>query len=147
VEACLWAATLLKAEGEIYEDMGNAKESYYRYLKSLHLLLEVLLHEYIDSDSDFYMAAKDLLKKLEDYELPGSTKEKVFAYYEHIGQYAKAEDTLFEMLEDDGADNALVERGQAFYTRLLTKSSSDLMAGNFSREEVQEGLAQLRELP
>ncbi|MBV9230296.1 MAG: hypothetical protein JOZ18_13365 [Chloroflexi bacterium] len=146
VEACLWAASLLKAEGEIYEDMGNSKESYYRYVKSLRLLLEVLLYEHIDNDSDFYVAAKDLLNKLEDYELPRSTKEKLFTYYEHIGQYAKAEDTLFELLEDDSTDSMLVERGQAFYARLLTKSNSDLIAGNFSREEVQDGLAQLGQM-
>lgn len=145
-EQCLWTATLLKAEGEIYEEMNNANESYYRYCKSLYLLLEVLLHGSIDRDSEFYLTVRELLNKLEDYELPNTIKSKLFTYYEHIGNYAKAEDTLFELLESEHAPPEWLERGHAFYTRLLTKSSSDLIAGNMSREEVIEGQAQLKQM-
>jgi hypothetical protein len=143
VEACLWTALLLKAEGEIYEDQQNANESYYRYLKALHLMLAALLHE-AAADTDFGTTIRELLSKLADYELPRGTQSLLFTYYEHIGQYAKAEDTLFDMLEADGTDQETIERGAAFYQRLLGRSESDLAAGNFSRNEAEEGLAQLR---
>ena len=42
-EKCWLLAILLKAEGDIYEDQGNASESYYSYIRSLNLFLEVLL--------------------------------------------------------------------------------------------------------
>ena len=145
IDACLWIASLLKAEGEIYEeDLGKSSESYYRYQKSLALFLEAVLHEHIPTDADLYTDIKQLLKKLEDYELPTPLKSKLFAYYELIGQYARAEDTLFDLLEG-GNNREMVEPGRAFYTRLLAKSDADLQAGNLTREEVEEGMEQLEE--
>lgn len=144
IEAALWCGLLLKAEGEIYEETERANESYHRYLKSLHLLLEVLRHENITSEPEFAQAIAELVKKLDDYELPDSIKEKFFVYYEHIGSYGKAEDIFFELLEVSPDDSGLIERGKAFYGRLLTKGDADLLAGNLSREEAEEGLAQLK---
>lgn len=145
VEAALWCGLLLKMEGETYEEMGQSSESYHRYLKALHLLLEVLRHENITGEPEFAQAITGLIKKLDDYELPNSIKEKLFMYYEHIGSYGKAEDIFFELLEADPDESGLIEQGKAFYGRLLTKDNADLLAGNLSREEAQEGLAQLQQ--
>src|SRR5712692_11734567 len=41
-EKCWLLATLLKAEGEIYELQENESDGYYCYLKSMSLFLEVL---------------------------------------------------------------------------------------------------------
>jgi len=146
MDACLWIASLLKAEGEIYdENLENTTESYYRYHKALYLFLAVVLHEHITADADLYVDIEQLLKKLEDYDLPWTTKSKLFAYYEYIGKYAQAEDTLFDLLEADD-NREMVERGRAFYARLRAKSDTDLQAGNLARAEVEEGLAQLERL-
>jgi len=145
-DACLWAASLLKAEGEVYEDLGKTSESYYRYLKSLSLFLAVLLHEHLEENADFSLAVQDLLGKLEDYELPNAIKSELFAHYEHIGQYGKAEDTLYELLEPDRSNREMLEQGVAFYTRLLKKSDHQLSEGNLARKEAEEGLAQLSRL-
>ena len=64
VEACLWIAIMLKAEGQIYEDQGNPNESYYRYLKSLNLLLTALRHEPIEDRTQFSTELRELLAKL-----------------------------------------------------------------------------------
>ncbi len=101
VEACLWIASLLKAEGEIYESQDNTKASYYRYHKALYLFLTLILHEPVPDDSDVYADVDTLLNNLEDYDFPRATKNLLFAYYEHIGNYAQAEDTLFDLLETD----------------------------------------------
>ncbi len=143
VDKCLWIAILLKAEGEIYEELENANESYYRYLKSLHLYLLALPHEPSIQDSSIFNDIQELLNKLEDYELPLLMKEKLFPYYEHVGAYDKAEDVLFEVVE---VDKTFLERGRAFYARLRTKDDATLRLGNLSKNEVEEGLAQLETL-
>ena len=143
VEVCLWIATMLKAEGQIYEDQGNTNESYYRYLKSLYLFLTALQYQPIEDHTQFSTEIKELLAKLEDYELPDNLKQQLIRYYEHSGQYAKAEDILFELLETHPADQEIRAQGIAFYKRLLAKSDADLQAGDFSRSEVHEGIAQL----
>jgi hypothetical protein len=144
VEKCLWIAILLKAEGDIYEDMGNADESYYRYLKSLHFFLAVPPLEGNTGELDVRAEVDELLNKLEAYQLPVQAKVKLFHYYEQTGQYAKAEDVLFDMIEAEQPDHDMVEQGIAFYTRLRVKSDDELQAGNLSREEVEEGLEQLQ---
>jgi tetratricopeptide (TPR) repeat protein len=143
-EACLWIATMLKAEGQIYEDQANINESYYRYLKSLHLFLTALQHEPIEDHRLFSTEIGELVVKLEDYELPPHLKKQLFRYYEYSGQYAKAEDTLFELLEQSPANQEIPAQGLAFYERLLVKSDADLQMGHFSRSEVDEGIAHLQ---
>lgn len=147
VDNALWIAGLLNAEGDIYTDKGDGNGSYYRYLKALTLLLEVLRQEPGIEDTDFFATIHGLLVKLEPFELPPATKLRLFAYYEQLGRYAQAEDVLYERLEASDTMQAdrqkFLEAGQAFYARLLRKSDADLQQGNFSREEAEEGLAQL----
>lgn len=144
VDTGLWIAALLKEEGTAYESLGNSNESYYRYTKSLYLLLELLYQEHVGADSPLYDDAEDLIQKLADYELPAHIQQKLFRYYEQRGMYARAENILFDLLEQHPSSTAL-QQGQEFYQRLQKKSSTDLQLGNFSPEEVQEGLDQLQQ--
>jgi hypothetical protein len=151
VEKCLWMAVLLQQEGDIYVELGKSKESYYRYLKSLHLFLEIASHNSDVKDIDITMAIEDILNKLAEYELPLKTKTKIFRYFEKMGSYARAEDVLFEMVEGEEKENEpasdeIIEQGIAFYNRLLKKSDADLQAGNLSKDEVEEGLAHLESM-
>ena len=98
-------------------------------------------------DTDIPQQLVDLLAKLANYDLPSTTRTLLFPYYEYIGQYGKAEDTLFDLLETSPSDHALLTQGQAFYQRLQHKSLQDLAAGNLSPEEVEEGLSELQRLP
>ena len=142
-EKCWLLATLLKAEGDIYQDQGNAGESYYSYLKALNLFLEILLLDTTISSTEFVPEVEGLLHKLSDYELPVNTKLKLFQYFDQTGRYARAADLLFEMLETGNQDRDILARGIAFYQRLKRKSDAALSAGNFSRVEAEEGLARL----
>ena len=145
-EKCWLLAILLKEEGDIYQDQGNFNESYYSYLKSLNLILEVLSLDTTISGTDYVPELEGLLYKLSDYELPAKTKLMLFQYFDQTGKYAKAEDVLFEMLAsgEPGAD--IHTRGIAFYQRLKRKSDAELSASNFSREEVEEGMARLESM-
>lgn len=75
-------ATLLKAEGEVYEDLGNPGEAYESYLKSLNLFLEILLRDDHLHDLRLSTEVEDLLGKLEAYELPLNTRRLLSQYKE-----------------------------------------------------------------
>jgi len=80
-EKALMIATLLKAEGDIYEDQGNANEARGSYLKSLNLFTEILLSD--DNLHDFrcFVEVEDLLGKLEAHSLPLDTRRLLFQLY------------------------------------------------------------------
>ncbi len=77
VEKCLWMAMLLKEEANIYENMGQPTESYYRYLKSLFLFIEVSQRDSAVQELDIDAAISDILNKLAEYELPFKTQERL----------------------------------------------------------------------
>ncbi len=81
IEKALLIATLLKAEGDIYEDQGNPETAYDSYLKSLNLFLEILLCDDNLHDSRVSSEVEDLLGKLEAYELPLNTRRLLFKLY------------------------------------------------------------------
>jgi hypothetical protein len=145
-EKCWLLAILLKTEGDIFEDQGNASESYYSYSRSLNLFLEVLLLGTNSSDRNNVPEIDDLLSRLSDYELPIRTKLLLFRYFEHIHEYARAEELLFEMLETSGPDEDILVYGNSFYQHLLKKSDATLSANNFSRGKALEGLSHLEKL-
>jgi len=145
-EKCWLLAVLLKAEGDIYQDQENSNESYYSYLKSLDLFLEVLLLDTTTGSTDFVPELEGLLYKLSAYELPKKTRLKLFHYFDQTGKYARAEDVLFEMIETGDLDRDIYALGIAFYQGLMGKSAAVLSAGNFSKDEVVEGLAQLEKM-
>ena len=73
-EKCWLLALLLKAEGDIYEEQGNTSESYYSYIRSIDLFLEVLLLDRASREKSIVPEIDELLLKLRDYELPTRTK-------------------------------------------------------------------------
>jgi Family of unknown function (DUF6483) len=145
IESALWIGSLLHEEGDIYADYGNETESYYRYCKALFLLLEAFYQEHIPDDTIFLATIQDLSDKLSVYQIPMHLQRKVFRYYEQRGMYARAENLLFETLEQT-PDESLFADGNAFYQRLSLKSEIDLQAGDLSHEEVEESQAQLTQL-
>lgn len=146
VELCFYVAALLKVEGDVYASLDKQTESYYRHLKALNLFLELFLRGKSIDELDLFPNIDDLVQRLEEYELPLPTNRKLFSYNEKAGRYARAEDILFDMLEADTVAADLKVEGVAFYHRLMVKSDDELLLGNLSREELQEGLVQLEEM-
>ena len=147
VQKCVWIALLLKEEGDIYIEMENEDESYYRYLKSLHFFLEAAKHSSEVRDIDIASAIEYDLLVLEAFELPQKTKLALFGYFESMGQYARANDMLFEMIKmgEEAVDATVMEQGRVFYERLRSKSDAELEDGGMSRDKVEQGLAQFEE--
>ncbi|MGZ6364516.1 MAG: DUF6483 family protein [Ktedonobacteraceae bacterium] len=145
-EKCWLLAILLKAEGDIYEDQDNASESYYSYIRSLNLFLEVSLLGTANTDNNIVPEIDELLSRLSVYDLPERSKLLLFRYFEHIHQYARAEDLLFEMLEASDSSEEILAYGTTFYQHLIKKSDASLSADNFSKKKALEGLSQLEKL-
>ena len=81
IEKALLIAKLLKAEGDIYEEQGNADAAYESYLISLNLLLEIVLRDDQLHDLRVSPEIEDLLGKLEAYELPPDTRRRLLQLY------------------------------------------------------------------
>jgi hypothetical protein len=139
-------AALEKATGEIYEAQGNEEGAYYAYLKSLALYLEVLLNGGDTVLKDYIPDPDSLVAKFTDYDLPCPTKFRLWRYYEKAGKYAKAENILYELLNDEESGTDIVPEGILFYRRLLAKSDPELVAGQLPRDEIQEELARLERI-
>jgi hypothetical protein len=142
VQKCAWIALLLKEEGDIYDDMGNENESYFRYLKSLHFFLEVAKHPEEARDIDIPSAIDYDLSVLEVFELPQETKIRLFKYFEAAGEYGRAKKMLSEVVNaaEGSADAGVTEQETAFYERMRDKSDDELRAGGLSRKDVEEGI-------
>ena len=82
LEKALLIAKLLKAEGDIYEEQGNPDAAYESYLISLNLLLEIVLRDDHLHDLHVSPEVEDLLGKLDEYELPPTTRHLLLRYYE-----------------------------------------------------------------
>jgi len=145
-EKCWLVATMLKAEGELYELQDNESESYYCSLKALNLFLEVLFTLDKSSHTEKTPEVEGLIARLTPFELPEHTRKRIFRYFEQTGRYAKAEDILSELLEANPEDEGVLDEGKAFYIRLLRQNDARLQAGNFSREEAREGLERLERM-
>lgn len=79
-----------------------------------------------------------------DYEtLAPELKYRLFHYFEDSGQYAEAENALFDLIESSPAPQAIIAEGVAFYEWLLEQDDADLTTGNLPRDEVNESLARL----
>jgi hypothetical protein len=87
LEKALMIATLLKAEGDIYEDQGNPDKAYYSYLKSVNLFLEILLLDDNLHDLRCSSEVEVILGKLEAYELPLNTRYLLFRYYDQRKEF------------------------------------------------------------
>jgi Family of unknown function (DUF6483) len=136
-------ATLLKTQGDLIAGEGRLGESREYYLKGLHLLLDTFGRNEVTERPDFAPTVGAFLTGLREAPLPPPTVAMLMRHYEQTGEFAKAEDALFGMV-DAGPDRIeLLDFGAAFYRRLLELSDDALTAGNLPRPEVRAGLAEL----
>jgi hypothetical protein len=134
-------AVLMKEEAEIRGLMSDESASLDLGIKSLNLLLETYLqfNEPVEPHHAEFIDA--LLTVLRNQRLPVDLRERIFRFEEVLGRFDKAEDELYRILEDK-ADFST--QGVLFYERLLKRPREELAAGGLPREEVLEGLSNLK---
>jgi len=143
-EKTLLLTTLLKEAGDVATAEGRTVDGRECYLKALHLLLDVLGREDVLEFPEFVPRVESLKRALEGLLIPMRSHAMLMQHYERTGEFAKAEDELFAMLEAEPNNERLVEFGCAFYRRLLAQSDTALNEANLPREEIEEGLKELQ---
>ncbi|AZN40028.1 DUF6483 family protein [Paenibacillus albus] len=130
-------ALLIKEESDILIELGRKDQAYLLQMKSFHLFMRLALLDapaLLRTPSE---EAAEMAEKLDAYELPEATKLLMYEWHEGDGRYDKAENVMYELLEDGFF---IQEDAVNFYRRLLLLPDESLMAGGLPREEVIEGL-------
>jgi hypothetical protein len=138
----LMLTTLLAEAGDVAAAQDRPDESRECYLKALHLLLDTMTRGDVLDFPEFVPRVEKLVTTLAA-PLPTRTHALLMQHYERTGEFAKAEDALFALLDAEPGNDAIVEFGIAFYRRLLTHSDTALQEANLPRTEVAEGLKEL----
>jgi hypothetical protein len=145
-EKTLVLVTLLKEAGDVAAAQSAPDEGRSYYLKGLHLLLWVLAREEASDFPEFVPQVEVFLGSLGVFPLPISTQAMLMQHYERVGEFGKAEDILFSMIEAQPGSPDLLDFAVRFYERLQIQSNDALAAGNLPRAELEAGLAQVRGL-
>lgn len=133
-------AVTLKQESELHAELGNEDASFTSGLKALQLFMRLSLVGAEPTLVNPSKEAEQLLEQLKAYELPVHAKLLLAEWLEGEGQFARAEDVLYELMEDEAVGK---EEAAAYYRRLLFYEDEKLEAGGLPREEVQYGLNSL----
>ena len=138
---CAIAAALLFEEGKVYERENNHSEAYSRFLKGFNLILNIFTMNLECEIEGYKGTAFSLANNLEKFELFPEEQKKLFTYYNLTGVYSKAEDYLYELLDNPSEKSFALESIKHFYNNLLKKSDKELTEGNLPREEVLEAMS------
>ena len=142
-EKIFMLARLFKENGDILKGQGRVEESRACYVKGLHLLLETV--DPAVPRPEFVPSVEAFLTTLRDSPLDFGTNVMLMRHYEQAGDYAKAEDALFNMLDAESTNTELLDFGIGFYQRLLRLDNEKLELGDLPRSEVNAGLAEVNQ--
>lgn len=141
-EKMLFLTTLLREKGDILTAQEHIEDGRACYLKGLHLLLDSLMRGEAGELPEFVPKVDEFVAALE--ELPLQTSALLMEHYERTGQFGKAEDALYAILDAGPENPTAVEFGISFYDRMLRQGDVRLADGNLPRAEVEAGLKELR---
>ena len=136
---------LLKLEGLISEKEKNIQNKLFYYEKIVEAFF-VLYEEDETINKKYLNESKEQIEELMQYEISINIEKKIFRLYELLGSFDKAEDLLFQMINETNKDKEIIEQGKAFYNRLKELPQSLLEKGNFSFEEVEDSYKELCKL-
>ncbi|MFZ1320949.1 MAG: DUF6483 family protein [Ignavibacteria bacterium] len=158
---CLISAELLLEYAKILEEKETDTDLKFDfYNKSFRLYTEALLTKEILEPDEYIKKAESILPVLKssgyfnnqsDYY---SNNLTLFEFYNLSGNYSKAEDILFNMLEsksDQSPDyeenkRKLRKRAVVFYNDLMELEEEKLLTGNFSKDEAEDGLQEIKDM-
>jgi hypothetical protein len=143
-EKTLMLAALFKEAGDLAIAQNRPEDGCAILIKGLDLLLDVLAGDEPLECPDFVPGVEVFVVALHDTPIPLQTQARLMQHYERIGEFAKAEDWLFAMIDAEPGNPGLVNFGMVFYERLRGQSDASLLAGNLPRPEVEAGLLELR---
>lgn len=144
-ERCFALAELLREEAHLYEDLDSEEESAPRFRKALRLYLEAFEDP---EDLPFRLdvtGLEELIDRMSDEPLPAPTRRRLVAYLVTTGRFDRAENVVLWSLEQPDPAGEMRQEAIDFYEMLLRKPDHELLEGGLPRDEVEAGLARLRE--
>ena len=142
----LMLATLLREDATSQTRIARDDAAQQRLVKSLAVFLACANDDTLPPDYAGVYDIHQVLDATDQEALPPALKYDLFRFFEDTGQYAEAENVLFDLIESSDAPQALIEEGIAFYQWLQQQDDADLIGGNLPREEGDESLGRLRDL-
>jgi hypothetical protein len=143
-EKTLMLVRLLKEAGDVAVGQGQAEQSHTFYLKGLHLLLQVIARGEALEFPEFVPQVEAFVQALQDMVLPMPTQAMLMQHYEKADQFAKAENALFAILDQEPDNPNVLDLGIAFFRRLEKRSDRILEEGELPRPELEAGLKELQ---
>jgi len=141
-EKCLVAAELINEEAQVFAlKNGHSPMITDLYYKAFTFYFNAVQNAGDYPIGPYKYKLEQLAGLLAQEDLP-EHKIRLCEYYEWCGNYARAEDIYYELLEIDHP--GMIPLLNAFYQRLLTKSDAQLATGNLPRNEVQDGILELQ---
>ncbi len=136
---------ILTESAELAKREGREGDSLDLYVKALNLLLETIIGGEPVELLEFTPRIEGVLDRLAGVSFAPETLIGLMQYFEQQGEYAKAEDQLFQLCESGGVDGAMSSLAEGFYQRLLALPDSILAGGGLPRDEVEFGLKEYRQ--
>lgn len=137
LESVAILAAFLQEEGELRQAMNQPGDAVAHYEKALRLLIYVRLEGGTIEELRMEERIYQLIARLAPYELSSNTKRSIWRWHERQGQYADAENMLYELLDEQAVKS---EEGRAFYARLEQLDDEALENGGLPRPELREGI-------
>jgi hypothetical protein len=143
-EKCFILAELLKEKADVYASLDDMDKSFNLYLKSFNIYVEVMLSNNSSHLEPNHSTIDQIINIIKQFQIPYGTQKLLFHYYERILKYDKAEDVLFDLLDQGTRENIMLSEGAAFYERLSKKGPEELEKGNLPIDEVLEGMEKIQ---
>ena len=139
---CIVGAELLKEYGDILTGKQKPEAAINVYKKSLHLYIEAQLSKELPSPEEYQPRIDFLIKNLSQTGLSPTVRTKLIDYFEMTGRFAKAEDVIFELIDEKA--EGIEKKAVSFYNRLRQKPDEELVKGNLTRKELDESLEEVQ---
>ena len=133
----LAVADVLREQGEIFSLQDRTADALCARQLATGLFIEAMLTEECFVSGDLVSKVEQLVEQCSASPQPPELLRRLVAYFGVRGDFARAEDALFEWLETGDPDAAA--EGHTFYERLATMSDETLKQGGLSRAEIDQG--------
>lgn len=133
----LAVADVLKEQSEIFSLQNKPAEALCARQLAAGIFIEAMLREECFVSGDLVSKVERLVHECSGSPLPPELLSRLVAYFEVRGDFARAEDALFEWLETGDSDAA--SEGRSFYERLAAMSDDTLAQGGLPRAELEQG--------
>ena len=134
------AATLLDVRGQIAYRDGNDISAFRFWNNAAFLFVTAAQSPDEEIKNRCDERLNSLIIRLKEFEIPASLHLALAKHCEEAGDFANAEEHLYEGLTDADKKGEIL---QEFYERLLELPDVDLEKGNLPRKEILDGLAEL----